>query len=321
MDSTILQLFTSEEILGRLARRESTGAIHVFTSKESANLFFRDGLIVAAAKGLVEGEEVVRQVLEWKNPRFVWQPDYVPPPALKRVDIDLPAFLAKLKAAPKLEIGGKVLSEAPVVESDAGEVDESTAAPNEGEEPADFAAAAERQSVIEDHGDSVFTPIPAHIPASEEVAMEESEEAAPLPPRAVVKSAPPVPSSMTATKNINPTPQVRTSYEESLLRKHQLALEPIEEEGGQPLRIRRLSNLVGRNPACDFTLDHVSISRQHCLLQVTERGLHAKDLATTNGTKVNGIALTEGYLNLGDKLTIGHLTFVLRKDEEPAAVF
>jgi pSer/pThr/pTyr-binding forkhead associated (FHA) protein len=46
-----------------------------------------------------------------------------------------------------------------------------------------------------------------------------------------------------------------------------------------------------------------------------ERGLHVKDLSTTNGTKVNGIPLTEGYVSVGDKLTIGHLEFVVEKDE------
>ena len=68
---------------------------------------------------------------------------------------------------------------------------------------------------------------------------------------------------------------------------------------GQRLRIIRASNLVGRNPACDFTMNHGSVSRQHCLLQITERGLHVKDLSTTNGTKVNGIKMTEGYVGVG----------------------
>jgi len=82
----------------------------------------------------------------------------------------------------------------------------------------------------------------------------------------------------------------------------------------QRVRLTKESTLVGRNPACDITLDHGSISRQHCLMQITDRGLHIKDLGTTNGTKVNGINLTEGYINPGDQLTMGHLVFVLEKD-------
>ncbi len=49
-------------------------------------------------------------------------------------------------------------------------------------------------------------------------------------------------------------------------------------------------------------------------MQITERGLHIKDLGTTNGTKVNGINLTERFINPGDQLTMGHLVFVLEKE-------
>jgi pSer/pThr/pTyr-binding forkhead associated (FHA) protein len=80
------------------------------------------------------------------------------------------------------------------------------------------------------------------------------------------------------------------------------------------LKIVQVGNLVGRNPACDLIISHASISRQHCLLQLTERGLHVKDLGTTNGTKVNGIALKEGYVSAGDKLTIGHVHFTVEKE-------
>jgi pSer/pThr/pTyr-binding forkhead associated (FHA) protein len=83
---------------------------------------------------------------------------------------------------------------------------------------------------------------------------------------------------------------------------------------GQRLRLVQLSSLIGRNPACDFPIDHSSISRQHCLLQITDRGLHVRDLGTTNGTRVNGIVLTEGYINVGDNLSMGHLSYIVEKD-------
>ncbi len=107
------------------------------------------------------------------------------------------------------------------------------------------------------------------------------------------------------------------SFEEALMRRHQLALVSTGDTPAMRLRIIRSSNIAGRNPACDFILNHSSISRQHCLLQITERGLHVKDLSTTNGTKVNGIKLTEGYVSVGDKLTIGHLDFIVEKDSLP----
>jgi len=244
MDPSLSQLFTLDEILSRLAQKQFTGCLHVFTQKESANLFFKEGFVVAAAKGLVEGEEVVKQILDWKDVRMVWQKDApaVNPP-LKIIRINLPEFLAKHK---------------PVKSS--------------------------------------------------------SSQAAPQP----VSSAPKpsdatAPIQLTATKNVSQaTHQARSAQEEALLNKHKLVLVSMDDPQ-QRLKIERVSCLVGRNPACDLPLNHGSISRQHCLMQITDRGLHVKDLGTTNGTRVNGIIMTEGYINVGDKLTMGHLAFTLEK--------
>ena len=49
-------------------------------------------------------------------------------------------------------------------------------------------------------------------------------------------------------------------------------------------------------------MESKQVSRRHCLLQVTERGLLVKDLESTNGTFVNGIPMTDGYINDGDRL-------------------
>ena len=110
MDSSILQLFTTEEILKRLTKQACTGAFHIFTVKEAANIFFQEGTIVGAAKGLVEGEEVIKQILDWKEGRPVWQEGVAVPAAFKPLDLHFPEFLARLKVAPKFEIGGRTVS-------------------------------------------------------------------------------------------------------------------------------------------------------------------------------------------------------------------
>jgi hypothetical protein len=275
MDSTLLQLFTVEEILSRLSEKECTGALHVFTPKESANLFLHEGLIVAAVKGLVEGEEVVRQVLGWSEARCMWQNDVSPavPPA-KPLRIRFSELLEKFRAVPKIEIGGKKLSDTSLT----------------------------RPEASGKTGDSAKIP-PASTPRRERAALTQTSDL--IDPKALA-----------STRPINPpTPGVRSFHEEALLKKHPLIL--IGEGGaaeGMRLRLTQLSSLIGRNPACDFTLDHTSISRQHCLLQITDRGLHVRDLGTTNGTKVNGIVLTEGYINVGDALQMGHLNFFVERD-------
>jgi hypothetical protein len=275
MDSTLLHLFTVEEILARLSEKECTGGLHVFTPKESANLFLQEGLIVAAIKGLVEGEEVVRQVLNWSDVRCMWQNGLVPaaPPA-KPLRIRFSELLDKFRAVPRIEIGGKKLSDTGLARAEA---------------PAKT-------------GDSAkIPPMPSPL----------------LAPAALTQTSHLVdPKALAATRPINPPGQgVRNFHEEALLKKHPLVL--IGEGGaaeGMRLRLIQLSSLIGRNPACDFTLDHTSISRQHCLLQITDRGLHVRDLGTTNGTKVNGIVLTEGYINVGDTLQMGHLNFFVERD-------
>jgi hypothetical protein len=276
MDSTLLQLFTVEEILSRLSEKECTGSLHIFTPKESANVFLDEGLIVAAIKGLVEGEEVIRQVLGWSEARCMWQNDVSPaaPPA-KPLRLRFSELLEKFRTMPRIEIGGKKLSDTSLARPDA---------------PVKTS-------------DSVKIP-PALKPLRTVTALEQTSDLVD-------------PKSLKATKPITVSgPGMRNFHEEALLKKHPLVL--IGEGGaaeGMRLRLMQLSSLIGRNPACDFTLDHTSISRQHCLLQITDRGLHVRDLGTTNGTKVNGIVLTEGYINVGDTLQMGHLNFFVERDE------
>jgi hypothetical protein len=267
MDSTLLQLFALDEILERLAAGERTGCLHIFTAKDSANIFFKQGQVVAAAKGLVEGEEVLKQVVEWPQPRAMWQPE-VSAEGLpfKPVQLNIAEFLAKRRASAK---------PAPLAK---------------GERPFVMLGA-------------IKAPLTGPVP---------------LRPAAAVSGTPvseAVPVPLTSTKTMRATSQLRLAQEQALLEKFHLALISTDDPE-QKIKISRASTLLGRNPACDIALDHGSISRQHCLLQLTDRGLHVKDLGTTNGTKVNGIAMTEGYINVGDKLTIGHLGFVLQQDEE-----
>jgi hypothetical protein len=284
MDLTLLHLFTAEEILGRLAARGTTGALHVFTPKESANIYFQEGLIVGAVKGLVEGEDVVKQVLGWSDARFIWQGEVAPAALGKPVQIKFDDLLARHQAGPSVEIGGKTLSETPSKKVAIEKAVIAKAIPIEQEAPPLPLPKAARTGQMEGQAQ------PGNLSA---------------------------PKVLTATKQINPSANARISHEEALLKKHPLILLVAEGEtiDSPPMRLTQLSSLIGRNPACDFTLDHTSVSRQHCLLQITDRGLHVKDLGTTNGTKVNGIVLTEGYINVGDTLSIGNVSFVLEKDD------
>jgi pSer/pThr/pTyr-binding forkhead associated (FHA) protein len=84
-------------------------------------------------------------------------------------------------------------------------------------------------------------------------------------------------------------------------------LEPLE--GGADIPLNRPLTLVGRHSDCDVRLESVRVSRHHCCLAAMCDGVAVRDLSSTNGTKINGRRITEGWLRLGDELTIGRFHF------------
>src|SRR5476649_2478876 len=88
-----------------------------------------------------------------------------------------------------------------------------------------------------------------------------------------------------------------------------------EESPTFKLKVKKVTNVVGREGTCDIYVESKQVSRRHCLLQVTERGLLVKDLESTNGTFVNGIPMTDGYINDGDRLSLGTYSLMLHRDK------
>jgi predicted component of type VI protein secretion system len=63
--------------------------------------------------------------------------------------------------------------------------------------------------------------------------------------------------------------------------------------------------LFGRDAECDIRFDSRKISRRHCCLAHVGDQLIVRDLGSTNGIRVNGVRVLEGYLRAGDELTVG----------------
>ena len=70
---------------------------------------------------------------------------------------------------------------------------------------------------------------------------------------------------------------------------------------------------VGRAPRADFIVDAALVSRLHCRLTATDRGLEVVDLKSTNGTFVNGKRVSKASLAAGDRLRIGRIELRLIK--------
>ena len=68
---------------------------------------------------------------------------------------------------------------------------------------------------------------------------------------------------------------------------------------------------VGRG-GCDVTITgDDALSKRHCELYEDEGEVYVKDLASSNGTKVNGVRISAIKLKNDDRLTIGARTYAV----------
>lgn len=73
--------------------------------------------------------------------------------------------------------------------------------------------------------------------------------------------------------------------------------------GGEPIVLQRDINVVGREQdGCDVVIDNKSVSKMHCVVVKTDGCLFVRDLASTNGTRVNGQRVVRGAILPNDVL-------------------
>ncbi len=65
------------------------------------------------------------------------------------------------------------------------------------------------------------------------------------------------------------------------------------------------STIIGRRDDCDIVLNGPKVSRRHAQIRSGADGLLLVDLASVNGTLLNGIEITSERLSNGDVVTIG----------------
>ena len=77
---------------------------------------------------------------------------------------------------------------------------------------------------------------------------------------------------------------------------------------------------MGRSSECDIVLNDHRASRHHADFRWNGREWEIRDRGSTNGTYVNGMQVHQPYeLRLGDRVTIGETTMVLREAPAQAA--
>ena len=63
--------------------------------------------------------------------------------------------------------------------------------------------------------------------------------------------------------------------------------------------------VVGRHPASDICIDHPAVSGRHMLFRIVDTTVYVEDLASTNGTKVNGHATAGKVVHHLDLIEVG----------------
>jgi adenylate cyclase len=80
--------------------------------------------------------------------------------------------------------------------------------------------------------------------------------------------------------------------------------ELIPQGGGDPIPLLKKHLLVGRRESCDIVLRFSNVSAHHCELTLNGGYWFVRDRKSRNGTKVNGIPITEKRLDPGDTLSV-----------------
>jgi pSer/pThr/pTyr-binding forkhead associated (FHA) protein len=96
----------------------------------------------------------------------------------------------------------------------------------------------------------------------------------------------------------------------------------VKTEGlGLPAMDLRLGvNRVGREPECEFCLDHPTISSLHCELALSNDGVYVRDCSSTNGTFINGQPVMEAWLDPGQTLRLGDVELFVESTEANIAI-
>ena len=84
----------------------------------------------------------------------------------------------------------------------------------------------------------------------------------------------------------------------------------------QTITIADQETIFGRDPACTICLDYPQVSWHHARLVCREGSFFLEDLASTNGTYVNGLGITSCIVTAQDTISISSFTFRLTIDNK-----
>ena len=73
----------------------------------------------------------------------------------------------------------------------------------------------------------------------------------------------------------------------------------------QEVALTKAVTVLGRHPDCDIVIDHPAVSGRHMLFRLVNRTVYVEDLASTNGTRVNGVTVAHQVVHHLDMIEVG----------------
>jgi pSer/pThr/pTyr-binding forkhead associated (FHA) protein len=86
------------------------------------------------------------------------------------------------------------------------------------------------------------------------------------------------------------------------------------------LELRLGANRIGRDPDCDFPIEHPTVSTIHCEVVVSADGVLLRDCDSTNGTFVNGDTIREAWLLPGQEIRLGDVELFVENTDVKVAI-
>jgi len=88
----------------------------------------------------------------------------------------------------------------------------------------------------------------------------------------------------------------------------------------QVLELRLGVNHVGRDPDCDFSIEHSTVSAVHCELILSNDGVLLRDCGSTNGTFVDQEPVKEAQLEPGQTVRLGDVELLVDRTDVTIAI-
>jgi hypothetical protein len=89
---------------------------------------------------------------------------------------------------------------------------------------------------------------------------------------------------------------------------------------GREIVIPLTGAIIGRNPPAEILLNEPAVSRQHCSIHLRRNDWLVEDLASQNGTLVNGAPVSKEVLRPGDRIQVGDTVLLVPRSKLKLAI-